>query len=547
MRLIRITTKDPNGRFDGILNADLNLAPGSKIALEQIALEIDPSEINIDPNNQQITFTQGGTTYIGLIEQGLYSVNDGDRLLLEVQTAMNDTANFLPDDPTGSPNIQGAEYRVEVTTSGTVVFEFRKGEIGELFEDFWTPKLNPNGSGVVVLDSANPNLQTRWGVDGIAVPDGSLYPLALKDFRMPNANCYAECTIYSAAKNNGAPRTDPDKSGMWLCMTDKDLRKLNIDELQITLETPQGLADYCRYGVGVDVESVDGQVRYLAIKNGVASTIVGSASSPNIVAGNQANPRIRIQRSEYDGIYAKYWDSVTDGTLQLISDIQDDTNWEEMYTFVIFWDARANIQISQLQGSLSAFATDPIVKKFDEQTYDRTEGYGVSSSIQSIYYPPVPTYAENTYQPNMNITENFLSIDDLGLANFLGFKNQRIPEEGTRSGRNFNANADTRYRPRLTNETLILLSETIPISSFDTTIIGDRGQGERRSILAVVPTTRQDGRVLYTPNLNYLDINTSSKQSLRNLRFRLVDENYDTLAIFGETSMVVLIKDPEEA
>jgi hypothetical protein len=546
MRLVRITTKDPNGRFDGILNADLNLAPGSRIALEQIALEIDPSEINIDPNNSQLTFQQGATTYTGVVEQGLYSVNDGDRLLLAIQTAMNETAEFVPE-LDGSVDIQGAEYRVEVTTAGSVAFEFRKGEIGELFEDFWTPMLNPNGSGLIVLDSANPNLQTRWGVDGIAVPNLTPYPLALKDFRMPNANCYAECTIYSAAANAGAPRTNPDKSGVWICMTDKDLRKINIDDLQTTLETPQGLADYCRYGVGVDVQAVNGQVRYIQIEKGVASTLVGSASSPNIVAGAQDNPRIRIQRTNYDTIAVNYWDANGQGQPIIISDYDDDTNWEEMYTFVIFWDARAQIQISQLQGCLSSFATDPIVQKFDEQTYDRAEGYGVSSSVKSIYYPPVPTYAENLYQPNMNLTDNFLSFGDLGLANFLGFNEQRIPEEGTRLGRNFNANADTRYRPRLTNETLILLSESIPISSFDTTIIGDRGQGERRSILAVIPTAHQDGRVVYTPNLNFLDINTSSALSLRNLRFRLVDENYNSLAIFGETSMAVLIKEPKEA
>lgn len=542
MKLVRITTKDNTGRFDGILNADLVLTPGSRIGLEQISLEIEPAEINIDTLNQIIQFTQGDTTYNGLIEQGLYSVNEGSTLLENATVAMNNTAIFLPDGATGSANIQGAEYRIQVNDKGRVSFEFRKGEIGELLETEWSPAPD------VVASPLTPNVQTFWGVDA-TVNAGSAKPLFLKDYRIPNGNCYMEATIYNAAKNNAALRDSSLRSGVWLCFTDVDIRKNTVDEMTTILGTEAGRILLCQYGVGVDVQTNDGQVNYVSIHDGIAQPFTGSSTSPALTPGDITNPRIRLQRSGYSGFYAKYWDSSSSGMVQLNVDADKDKfNLDDMYSFVIFWDNKDHIQVSQLQSCMSAFATDPIAKEFAEETYDRTTGYGTSASVNTIYYPPLPNSpANNLYQGNVNKTENSLTIPASDLAGYLGFKRTSIPTSGTRLGINFNANASTRFRPRLTAETLILLSDTIPISSFDTTIIGNQGQGERRSILAVIPTKNEDGKVVYEPKLKFLNVDIATPISLRNLKFRLVDESYSPLSIFGDTSMVILISSPDEA
>jgi hypothetical protein len=534
MKLIRVTTTDENGRFDGILNADISINPQSKIAMQQLALEIDVAEIQLDGNTNQITFNQGDEAYVGEVQQGVYSTNEGDELLRQVENAMNETCLFRPDG-VGNPNIQGAEYRASVNNSGKVQFEFRKGTMGEFSISEWETSTD------ITVTQPDPPAQIFWGVDAL-LQDDDPRPMSASSGRIPNGNAYMECTIYDAAENAANPKTDPTRSGVWLCYTDIDIRNIDINDIQQELETQAGRAKYCQYGVGANVQSVDGSVRYIRIIDGEAQTMVGADSPPLAGTPDARKPRIRLQRSSGGDIFAKYWDTATEGIEKLSPNLRKDVG-KEFFQLIIFWDSQNFIEISQVQGCLSAFANDAISVNYKEADYATTSEWGLGAKIKTDYTAPQGLSAlGNLYQPNATATNNSIAFGATSLANFLGFTRLRIPESGSRSGVNFLALARLRYAPRITSDTIIVLSESIPLSSYDSTIVAQAGQGQRRSILAVVPTNDADGRVAYSPTSTFLDVNLATPLSLRNLRFRLVNSDYTPFRLFGKASMVVLIE-----
>ena len=542
MRLIRATTSDSSGRFDGVLNTDLTLKPMSKIALEQLALEIAEAEIQIDDNNEGLTFSQGGTDYDANILNDVYSTNDGDRLLNNITQALNDTADFIPDGIKTNTQIQGGEYRAGVNTSGKVQIEFRKGTMGEL------PFVEWEASDDVVHNAPAPPAQLSWDAGNAAIADGKCAVMMATSGRIPNGNAYMECTIYDCAANAVTPRSEPKRSGVWLFYTDEDIRNITPNDLRDALETEGGRAVYCKYGVGVDVQSTPGNVEYLIIKEGVATPFTGS-SSPAFgpITGDITNPRIRLQRAG-DHVYAYYADTDTTGIERLTEHpIKTIDKSQSLYQVIVFWDNDAHIEISQVQGAISSFANEAIVQTYDELTYGGLAEFGLSAAIKTIYYQPQGFNANyNLYPYSELATANSFEFASDTLASFLGYRNKRIPNSGTRSGVNFLAAASSRYEPRITSETLILLSESLPISSYDTTPLAE-GEGQRRSILAVIPTKDSGGSIAYqASNLNFLDLANKDPITLRNLRFRLVAEDYSPFRLYGKASIVVLVKEPEE-
>ena len=56
MRLIRLTSSDPNAIFENHFNADIKVNPQSKVALKSLSMEVALSDITIDSDNDTIEF-----------------------------------------------------------------------------------------------------------------------------------------------------------------------------------------------------------------------------------------------------------------------------------------------------------------------------------------------------------------------------------------------------------------------------------------------------------------------------------------------------------
>ena len=538
MRILRVTDGRGDGRFEGLLSADLVVQPNARLALANAAFEIAESEIVIDPTNNELEYTQGSETYKARIDSRTYSTNQGHDLLTNIQNALNSTAEFYPG--VGNEQMIGMEYRVALNNSGKVSFEARKGEVGELVSPSTAKTYWEAAAGINVPDVASPG-QIVWGVN-TAVPDGQCRPAQIA-YSIPTGNAYMECTIHTAAV--GGPATNPERSGVWLCYTPEDLSSLPVDSLRTALQTEAGRIKYCWRGVGCGiVPAGGGTVDYYGIVKGVA-TQFGVTSANPVVAGAIDNPRIRLSRSEANTFVVSAWDkdATVDDNLLNGGLIEPDEEFAELFQFVVLWGQDTHISISQVQACVSPFAKDQLVSESEEDAPD--VGLG-ATPIKPVYYEPQgATLADNLYQPNYAVTGNALDFEGSDLAAFLGFRFARSPLAGFRNGINFVANANYRFGPRLTSQSILCLSETIPLVSYDTTAVDGLGQGQLRSILSVIPVSgSNDGKIAWEAgNLFWVDVHNKKPLQLRSLRFRLVDGTYNPIKTFGLAALVILIED----
>jgi hypothetical protein len=538
MRLIRITKNDADVQFDGSISADVNIESGSKMCIEGLSLGIKEADIEIPGGSGLITYTQGTKVYsVDVARSEPYTTTNGSELIDAITDGLNENIIYYPAnaDPQNAITI-GMEFRASITNAGKVAFQAFKGTVGELKATGATAEWE-SSAGINVPPAAAPN-QIAWGVN-VPVPDGECRP-SLIQLPIPRGSAYMETTIYDAVKAGGTSTT-PDRNGVWLCYTTKDLSALPVEQLRAELETDAGRIKYCNYGVGATILAAN-QIQATTIINGVAAPL-GAPTTTAVVLGDIKNPRIRLDRSGKK-IYATTWNVDAAAISQNIGD--DVLTTQELYQFLVFWDRDTYIEISQVQACIGPFANDTIASFIPEGDADLGVGSGVA--IKPIYFPPQGINATyNLYQPDYARTANHLTFPNTDVASYLGYNSVRVPISGSRSGINFSANASYRYGPRLLTDTIIVLSDTIPLVSYDTTRTNNDGEGQQRSILAVVPVSSANaGSVSYKGNEMWLDIRNNQPMTLRNLRFRLVDGAYLPLETIGQASLVILVKGPKE-
>jgi hypothetical protein len=274
-------------------------------------------------------------------------------------------------------------------------------------------------------------------------------------------------------------------------------------------------------------------------------TNLGLPGVTKVTSGDIKNPRIRLTRAGTKVIGSTWNIDVPVAASEVINIAPLPAN-TQFWQFVVFWDRDTFIQISQVQACIGPYATDTPASYIDDNLADAGVGLGVA--IKPIYDPPQGINAlYNKYQPDYSITANVLEFPTSALSAFLGYKSKRNPVSGTRSSINFIVNASYRYGPRLLSDSIIVLSETIPIVSYDSTRTNQDGEGQQRSILGVVPVSPANlGTVSFQGREIFLDIRNNQPMTLRNLRFRLVDGEYLPFETIGQASMVILVKGPDE-
>lgn len=89
-KLIRLTTTDENARFESRFNSDIIIKPGSRIALQNLSMEVSRSEIVIDSANDLIRYSlKGGTEYTTTLTHDEYSAANATDLLNDIAVALN--------------------------------------------------------------------------------------------------------------------------------------------------------------------------------------------------------------------------------------------------------------------------------------------------------------------------------------------------------------------------------------------------------------------------------------------------------------------------
>ena len=116
MKLIRLTTETNDGRFDNDFNDDIIIKSDSKIALQSVSLNIDIEDLQIDGENDTMTFsiTPTNTRTIQL-KTKVYSQFNHHLLLNDMQLKLNQGLEYTDaQDTTKFPNELGLQMKASI-------------------------------------------------------------------------------------------------------------------------------------------------------------------------------------------------------------------------------------------------------------------------------------------------------------------------------------------------------------------------------------------------------------------------------------------------
>ena len=132
MRLLRLTSDKTNGVFEGYLNSPLVLKENSKIALGNIAFQVDKREIDVNISNNRIVHKlsgPAGTNQITIfLEERTYTENEIGELALDITNRLN---NSMKDQVGG---LLGYQYRALIDRGDKFEIALKKADLNN-FKD----------------------------------------------------------------------------------------------------------------------------------------------------------------------------------------------------------------------------------------------------------------------------------------------------------------------------------------------------------------------------------------------------------------------------
>lgn len=189
---------------------------------------------------------------------------------------------------------------------------------------------------------------------------------------------------------------------------------------------------------------------------------------------------------------------------------------------------------------------------YDDPTCYENNTAGIKATIQDEL--PEPEHDTNRFRTGAALT--FTKLDD-SITEYLGFtyfEDNHIVKNGVFY---YEANKLLSY---VYSDFFMVESLTLPVDSYDASLdsfttanmsdlekrrLPQRGQ--RKNIIATLPVNEALGEItLAKTNLIYVSLANQNILNLRNLRFRIVDKDFNTIETDGPTQLTLLLADPGE-
>lgn len=491
MKIVRLSTENVNAIFDNNFNTDIILKPFSKVALQNLSLETAKESLIISPENDEYEFAIGtNNTKTGKLINQTYTHNNSSLLLADLQDDLN---NRIGD----KTQEIGLEWKVATNKANKVVVEYKRGLDQEHFA-----KLTTN-NGVNAVD-----------VSGTA-PNHIFTPSTL--VATGTNNCYMTLNDYYISL--GAGRTSlkinnlkPENGSGFSSQQGFIFGLSSVNPATITQGDTYPSLDI-EYGVRCYATDLD----YAVIEQGIVKP-ANTPFTPEIVAeGDVNNDSIEILRD--NGVWRIIVYSNTNGTREL--DFLESVVNVEYYPIIIFRGISTDVSIREFRTTLSPYQVKPT-------TETKNALLGIS--------PP----AQDTLPQ-----EHYFDFGSISTANFLGFDNQRNPQTGySRATANYTLTANREYEPiDVADSFIVEMMGNITLSSYDGL------KSVKKSILAVIPETdnNANGSVIFDAKEKvFVDMNNVNPLTLRNVKVRVVKNDYTSLKMKGEATMTLIFKDENE-
>jgi len=483
MKLIRITTTDPQAIFDNTIQGELLLKPRSRIALQSLTLEQDDQFIVIDDTNDTFTWSsQNGQSATITFPHQVVSYQNFQTYLDQFTRLLNDSVDF--DNTTPYNSLLAMEWQVALNQKQKIQIEHKKGVVGE-HQDQWTL-----GDDVDKEDS-------NWAVGAsvIASMEGYQYNMLARKYTSKGVG-FVRCQLNKAIFNAGGDQ----RQGVLIGLSRTDLSQIEFGDFT------ENMVDY---GLLLTLTGGAGGGDYKTQEKALVSA---SFTDLNYVGeGDADNDYMEVMKTGTEVIATIYRQGGLVITQVIATDIDSSV---ELFPFVVFHADEDYMKITKLRTVVSPFENL-------ENVATKTDDVGVGA-------PPMPSPGR---------TNNFINFVTQSLAEFLGYNNIREPRVGATQARDIQYIADKIFKPRYFVQSMIIEMLNMKLESYD----GFPGAEKRKSILAFIPTDNQERITVYEQTQNFIDLNNEYPILLRNIQARIVQGDYSPINLIGQASMVLLV------
>ena len=495
MKLIRLTSETNDGRFDNEFNDEITIKPNSKIALQSISVESDITALVIDGDNDQVEFevSPGNTRTISL-DHATYDEFNNHDFLNDLQLKLNQGLQYSDGQSTDKfRNELGFQMKVSVSDKGKVnvgmsntLYNYNASSLGgEFNENSAGNSIQASGIKIASLtDTGVGRADSKHGLNAI-----NPFTTGCGVFRVK---------IYTWVDDTSGATSATSGFEFGLC-----------DSNPSTWDLPDGMPD---------------NVKTYAIRGFQPGTnyYQKSTNAGNFVDSNQApNPttstagdwlEISIQGAN---IVGTIFQATQANGITLFTQPYEVINGvpKPLFGYILFHGSKANIELYSTAYTPDPFISPRLTAEVNEELF------------------PLQTGA-NPLDPRANISTKKIDFKSSEIASFLGFNDI----SNSLVGQNVLFIASILFIALIENDALLILLENLPLESYDGFKKG------RKSILASVPNPNAGSRIVYEPNnLNYIELNNANEVSLRNIRAKILYQDYTPLKTRGLSVLNVLL------
>ena len=500
MKLIRLYTsgeRSSEGRlatcsFNNNFQDNLVLPPFSKLAFLNASIDTMETVIVIDNTNNKLSYSlnSGLDTEEVTLTNAVYDKKELDKLLLDMRTKLNESV-FLVEATTGWLGYVGLEWNVTVRLF-KVNIEYKRSAL-ESYEE----SLNFEGTDIEFDDTTetvgvynNPTYRSTEFSEVAMLP----VPVA-KGFGTIRAQIHLLDTAVGQGLNT---------NGFTIGFSTTNLSNIEPSDFTESMIT---------YGLKVSHRQADGAKRYITYLNGVDEVVLLGTLTPTYngegdpdndyldVSINGSNIQIGVYSSVDDYVNLKQYAY---------------TNEQNLYPFISFNSGSDFTVASNLAMTPSPYF--PL----------KTKGQNLLGSQPPI--PPEPAIGLGSF----NFQSEDGEVNSIELAKFLGYNEislstgDIVPE--------FTFIAQTNFQGANLANSFIVELQNIQLQSYDGFKEG------RKNILYFMSQDTSDGYLHFEVNTPQpIDLNNKNEILLRNVRARILDDNYTPILIDSPAYLTMIV------
>lgn len=501
MKLIRLISEETDGSFLSRFNVDVNIEPNSKIALKNLVMGVDLKNIKIDDSNHKITYqVRGGNPLEVFLDHKLYTENDFDLLLKNIENKLNEGMSFSGKEIGTQYQVNGSGQRLAISTKTSSVSS--KADWKNNIPTFnGTPVMTTTQSGLNTKFTNNLNL-TNTNI-------GKNIQMTFLGDTICKANAFFRVKINTLADDVSALTT-----GFIIGIT-----KTNPSALITGGTISADTFTTNRVLAGIEVNRQANIIQLL--RDGNATNATGSPTLSTYYAGanNTNNPIVAIEKH---GAIVK---------ARLYYNDSGATNFLELGTFENITDATtANyypvmIMRSATQGDLTLENINITLDSFDSSISHTTTDH-IDLGVVS---PPRTT---------SRASPMYIQFNSINLANRLGYiyNSNPFPISNLVNVKEFLWNADNDFDIASKNDNYLVVLESSYVEAYDGL---SKGQ---KSIICVMPVMDDISVIRFNAQYPiFINLKNDKKMSLKNIKLRVLNSDNTFISSVGLSSATLLI------